>query len=154
MATFWTAADDEDDAFLRNYIVNKGWLQRTDSALSNSSEDEEDENIDELGDVFEHAYNFRFEEPYAETGAVLRSLPRGGTELVTHVREQVESVRRPDERRKEKRRRRAERKKQEAKQKEDARRHVVNERKAAIMAQLRTLHQLAGAGAFCVCVRH
>lgn len=72
----------DEDRFLRrfccssqvglmsSYIVNKGWVDQEKSIipaykdLVAVSDDEEDEELDEMADKYEAAYNFRFEEPY------------------------------------------------------------------------------------------
>ncbi|TNY18993.1 KRI1-like family C-terminal-domain-containing protein [Rhodotorula diobovata] len=112
--------DDKEEAFLRSYIMNRGWIDRENdsshvpsydeivgnSTTSSSSakkgkaraaspeldadghpldpaaHDDDDEELDEVAEEFEHTYNFRFE----ETGAA---------DLVTHARDAASSVRKP-----------------------------------------------------------
>ncbi|KAK4684486.1 protein KRI1, partial [Tremellales sp. Uapishka_1] len=123
-----------DDDFLMNYILNRGWIDRTEEHVPTYDEivgpektaqpsevrahvqagpsshpwgeiDEEDE-FDEKADEFETAYNFRFEEPDAAN-------------ISSHPRIIPELVRRPDDARKTKRAARAERKAAEKAVKEE-----------------------------------
>nr|XP_031858396.1 uncharacterized protein CI109_006159 [Kwoniella shandongensis]KAA5525468.1 hypothetical protein CI109_006159 [Kwoniella shandongensis] len=114
-----------DDDFLMNYILNRGWIDRTDDHVptydevvgvekeevaevavakpkaSSSSHPwgalEAEDDFDEKAEQFETEYNFRFEEPGAST-------------IAAHPRDIPSLVRRPDDARKSKRARRAERK--------------------------------------------
>ncbi|KAJ1960548.1 Ribosome biogenesis protein Kri1, partial [Dipsacomyces acuminosporus] len=69
----------EEQAFLMDYILNRGWLAKNDSKASEELEartivdKEEDEKMMELTDNFESKYNFRFEE---EGSAQIKSYPR------------------------------------------------------------------------------
>ncbi|GAA5980268.1 hypothetical protein JCM11641_005524 [Rhodosporidiobolus odoratus] len=115
------AALGNEEAFLRDYILNRGWIDREDDAnhipsydeiVNDSSEkkkkkkgksklldddvavdadgkplnigahDHEDEEYEERADEYETKYNFRYEEA-------------GASELVTHSRDAVSSVRKP-----------------------------------------------------------
>ncbi|WVQ74342.1 hypothetical protein IAR50_003941 [Cryptococcus sp. DSM 104548] len=114
----------DDDDFLMNYILNRGWIDRTDDHVptydevvgktaSEEHEEEkapkastsshpwgsldEDEDFEDRAEQFETEYNFRFEEPGAST-------------ILTHPRDIASLVRRPDDARKSKRARKAERK--------------------------------------------
>ncbi|GAA5949086.1 hypothetical protein JCM21900_004854 [Sporobolomyces salmonicolor] len=100
-----------EEAFLRDYILNRGWIDREndkthipsydeivgessskkkkgkskllddDKPLDPSAVDGDDEEYDEKAEEFEHKYNFRFEE-------------EAGSSLVTHSRDAVSTVRR------------------------------------------------------------
>ncbi|BGP12777.1 hypothetical protein JCM10213_007291 [Rhodosporidiobolus nylandii] len=104
----------DEEAFLRDYILNRGWIDRENDAahipsydeivgepssskkkgkaksslfddekpLDVGAHDEDDEEFEELADEYETKYNFRFEEA-------------GASELVTHSRGAVSSVRKP-----------------------------------------------------------
>ncbi|WWC65922.1 uncharacterized protein I303_108544 [Kwoniella dejecticola CBS 10117] len=113
-----------DDEFLMNYILNRGWIDRSEKYVptykevvgDDESDEEETENkpkagpsshpwgeldeedeFDDKADAFEAEYNFRFEEP-------------GGFDILSHPRQIDSLVRRPDDARKSKRARKAERK--------------------------------------------
>ncbi|WVW86838.1 hypothetical protein I302_108893 [Kwoniella bestiolae CBS 10118] len=125
----------KDDEFLMNYILNRGWIDKSENHVPTYKEvvgdddesageeeegmpkagpsshpwgelDEEDE-FDDKADAFEAEYNFRFEEP-------------GAANILSHPRQIDALVRRPDDARKTKRARRAERKAAEKAAQEEA----------------------------------
>ncbi|KAF7458197.1 zinc finger, zz type domain-containing protein [Cryptosporidium felis] len=100
---------DENERFLRNYILNQEWKESNGHSRINDESklytiekdvEEEDERHLEISNEFESAYNFRYEEPGA--GQQILGYSRG-----------ISSLRRPDDRRKQKRREKRERKRQE-----------------------------------------
>lgn len=129
---------EQDQDFLVNYILNRGWIDRsskrvptygevtsqsrkgkakaddTDESASErgpgEDDDEEEEVFDDIVDRFESSYNFRFEET-------------DGTEIKSYPRNLPSLVRREDTTRKDARERRKQRKEEElAKRKEEVRR--------------------------------
>ncbi|GAA6022704.1 hypothetical protein JCM11491_003738 [Sporobolomyces phaffii] len=118
------AALGDEDAFLRDYILNRGWLDRENDSthipsyeeitgdgpdaakskkkkkgkskllvdddadadanlkLDPGAHDDEDEEFDDEAEEFEHQYNFRFEEA-------------AGSNIVTHARDALSTVRKP-----------------------------------------------------------
>ncbi|WFD24760.1 Kinetochore protein Spc24 [Malassezia equina] len=109
------ARTQENEDFLMNYILNRGWV---DSDLPQSSSQgaqtrdwdaeaadlDSEASFDSAADAFEHAYNFRFEDPsLAQKAFAIESFPR-------HTED---TIRRKDDRRKKARAERAERKKAE-----------------------------------------
>ncbi|AAW45496.1 ribosome biogenesis-related protein, putative [Cryptococcus deneoformans JEC21] len=125
----------DDDDFLMNYILNRGWIDRsekhvptydevvgpstevaeeaaaqTKSTKPKSShpwgELDEESDFEDRAEEFETEYNFRFEEP-------------GSSTIATHPRDIPSLVRRADDTRKSKRARRAERKAAEKAAKEE-----------------------------------
>ncbi|WWC92889.1 uncharacterized protein L201_007851 [Kwoniella dendrophila CBS 6074] len=150
-----------DDEFLMNYILNRGWIDRTDNHVPTYKEvigddesddekkeeqseagpsshpwgklDEEDE-FDDKADAFEAEYNFRFEEP-------------GSSNIVSHPRQIESLVRRPDDARKTKRARRAERKALEkAKQEEELKAKKGSKRREMEKRMLSLKSDLAAEG--------
>ena len=128
---------DNDEVFLRDYILNKAWLDRPTSKLtyddivSYQPDVSEDEDAIEQQDVFEQKYNFRFEEP-------------GGTQIMSYPRTIAASVRRQDESRKEKRRAKEERKAKEKEQKREELRRLKNLKKQEIIEKLEKLKKITG----------
>ncbi|WWD04222.1 hypothetical protein V865_002290 [Kwoniella europaea PYCC6329] len=147
----------KDDEFLMNYILNRGWIDRSENHVPTYKEvvgddeesdegveekpkagpsshpwgelDEEDE-FDDKADAFEAEYNFRFEEP-------------GASNILSHPRQIDTLVRRPDDARKTKRARRAERKAAEKAAQEEAlkakkgsKRREMEKRMAALKSDL------------------
>ncbi|WWC95448.1 hypothetical protein V866_002312 [Kwoniella sp. B9012] len=147
----------KDDEFLMNYILNRGWIDRSENHVPTYKEvvgddeesdeeveekpkagpsshpwgelDEEDE-FDDKADAFEAEYNFRFEEP-------------GASNILSHPRQIDALVRRPDDARKTKRARRAERKAAEKAAQEEAlkakkgsKRREMEKRMAALKSDL------------------
>ncbi|WVQ91062.1 hypothetical protein IAS59_004851 [Cryptococcus gattii] len=125
----------DDDDFLMNYILNRGWIDRSekhvptyDEVVGPSIEDVEEvatrikstkpksshpwgelgeeSDFEDRAEEFETEYNFRFEEP-------------GSSTIAAHPREIPSLVRRADDTRKSKRARRAERKAAEKAAKEE-----------------------------------
>ncbi|KAJ2006026.1 Ribosome biogenesis protein Kri1 [Coemansia thaxteri] len=128
---------DAGQAFLMNYVLNRGWVDK--SAEKSSAEleakaivdKEEDEELMELTDKFESKYNFRFEE---EGGAQIKSYPRV-----------VEgSLRRKDERRKLARERAKERKTELKKQKAEELKQLKTQKKKSILDKLKEIQGITG----------
>lgn len=155
---------DEKDMFLRDFVLNNGWLNRgggpapgaNDYKIEIDNADlskkipkvklpegedaivdaaaEDSDDFEDKVDEFEHKYNFRFEEP-------------GGTEVVSHARTIEGSMRRPDERRKAAREARRKRKQHEKLVKTEEIKHLKNVKKREIEARLLALEEAAGDGA-------
>nr|XP_020478772.1 protein KRI1 homolog [Monopterus albus] len=142
---YWNDPElDEKERFLRDYVLNKGYL--------NEEEEEEDERIPTYDEVvqddvddseeegetflerqedFERSYNFRFEEPDAH-------------QIRTYPRNIATSVRSKDDRRKCKREEVKERKHKEKEQKREQLKQLKNLKRNEIMEKLKRLQELTG----------
>lgn len=136
LLSFWTKKDiDEDDAFLRDFVLNKRWMgtATTDTkgkAATMDVDDDEDTKQLEKQDDFETAYNFRFEDP-------------NGAQLVTHARSQ-ESVRVEKNKRAEKRARKRERQRLAKQAAEEEKIEEKKKRKADILQRVQELAAASG----------
>ncbi|RXK37989.1 hypothetical protein M231_04775 [Tremella mesenterica] len=147
----------QDEDFLMNYILNRGWVEKPDNHIPTFEEitgekkplegidpdsagpshpwgalEEEDE-FDERAEAFETEYNFRFEEP-------------GASNIITHPRNIPSLVRRPDDTRK---RKRAEKKAREAEKKaaeEEEIRRLKGFRRREIESEMERLKRDLGQG--------
>lgn len=135
------AALNAEDRFLRNYILNKGWVEDgddgrmpSDNEDGNVDEDYEDEEAIAAAEAFEANYNFRFEEP-------------GGGQLVTHPRQMEGAIRKEDDRRKRKRAEKAARKEAEEEERRAEIRRLKNIKKSEIHGRLAEVEIVAGKGA-------
>ncbi|XP_064180040.1 protein KRI1 homolog [Anguilla rostrata] len=132
---------DERERFLRDYVLNKGYLDEDeedripsyDEIVQDEVEDseEEGESFLERQEDFERHYNFRFEEP-------------DGSQIKTYPRTIATSVRSKDERRKQKREEVQERKRKEKEQKQAQLKQLKNLKRKEIMEKLRKLQDLTG----------
>ena len=130
------AASDEADRFLKQFIMNRGWVEAAEEESEESEEEinyEEDEAYLERAEQYEHGYNFRFEEP-------------GGAQITTHPRQIGDSVRREDDRRRKRRAERAERKAAEEEGRAAELRRLKNLKKDEVKARLREIEEVAGGG--------
>ncbi|KAI0230578.1 KRI1-like protein [Lamellibrachia satsuma] len=136
-ATYWDKMElTEDDKFLKNYLVNKQYLEEDEDRVPTYYEVvcedfSEDEETLEKQETFERKYNFRFEEPDPE---FIKSYPRT----------LAESVRRKDTRRAEKRQEVKERKKMEKEKKQEELKQLKNLKKQEILSKLDQLKELTG----------
>ena len=100
---FWGEGQnlDKNEKFLRNYILSEAWLENDENFINRKMFliDKEDEEKDEVFEVFEEKYNFRYEED-------------GGANITTHRRD-MESFRIKDDSKKIKRKEREIEKKEE-----------------------------------------
>ncbi|XP_062875177.1 protein KRI1 homolog [Trichomycterus rosablanca] len=132
---------DERESFLRDYILNKGYLDEDeekripsyDELMQDDVEDseEEGESFLQKQEDFERHYNFRFEEPDAY-------------KIKTYPRSIATSVRTKDDSRKRKREEVKERKKKEKEQKQQQLKELKNLKRAEIMDKLKKLQELTG----------
>ncbi|XP_041098006.1 protein KRI1 homolog isoform X2 [Polyodon spathula] len=133
---------DDGEKFLRDYMLNKGYLEgggeehripTYDEIVQEEVEDSSDEGESFLNqqEDFERRYNFRFEEPDAEL-------------IKTYPRTIATSVRTKDERRKRKREEVKERKKKEKAQKREELKQLKNLKRRAVLEKLQTLRELTG----------
>ncbi|KAJ7072840.1 Krr1-domain-containing protein [Mycena amicta] len=145
--------DEADQEFLVNYILNRGWIDRSkkrlptykeitsskkkgkakaeqDNDAQDSDDSEEEEIFDDIVDRFESSYNFRFEET-------------DGNEIKTYPRTLPSAVRREDTTRKEARERRKQRKAEELAQ----RKEEVKRLKGLKMKEIRARLERAGVAA-------
>ncbi|XP_016302839.1 protein KRI1 homolog [Sinocyclocheilus anshuiensis] len=139
---YWNNPElDERESFLRDYVLNKGYLEEDEEdriPTYNELMQEDVEDSEEEGESFLHKqedferhYNFRFEEP--EAG-----------KIKTYPRNIATSVRSKDDRRKMKRDEVKERKKKEKEQKQQQLKELKNLKRAEIMDKLKKLQELTG----------
>ncbi|XP_035511458.1 protein KRI1 homolog [Morone saxatilis] len=140
---YWNDPElDEKERFLRDYVLNKGYLDEDehderiptyDEVVQDDVEDseEEGETFLERQDNFERNYNFRFEEPDAQ-------------QIKTYPRSIATSVRSKDDSRKRKREEVKERKQKEKEQKREQLKQLKNLKRNEIMEKLKRLQELTG----------
>uniref|UniRef100_A0A3P8TCS3 Protein KRI1 homolog n=1 Tax=Amphiprion percula TaxID=161767 RepID=A0A3P8TCS3_AMPPE len=140
---YWNdPALDEKECFLRDYVLNKGYLDEDedddriptyDEVVQDDVEDseEEGESFLERQEDFERSYNFRFEEPDSQ-------------QVKTYPRNIATSVRSKDDRRKRKREEIKERKQKEKEQKQEQLKQLKNLKRNEIMEKLKMLQELTG----------
>ncbi|XP_047427872.1 protein KRI1 homolog [Mugil cephalus] len=140
---YWNDPElDERERFLRDYMLNKGYLDEDDHSeriptydevVQDDVDDSEEEGEDflELQENFERSYNFRFEEP-------------DGQQIKTYPRTIATSVRSKDDRRKRKREEVKERKEKEKEQKREQLKQLKNLKRNEIMEKLKRLQELTG----------
>ncbi|KAJ2707006.1 Ribosome biogenesis protein Kri1 [Coemansia sp. IMI 203386] len=128
---------DADQAFLMEYILNRGWVDKKAGKISSEQEaklivdNEEDQKIVELTDNFESKYNFRYEE-------------EGGAQIKSYPREIEGSVRRKDDRRKLARERAKERKVEKKREKAEELKRLKNQKKKEILEKLKDIQGITG----------
>ncbi|XP_067426339.1 protein KRI1 homolog isoform X2 [Thunnus thynnus] len=138
---YWNDPElDDKECFLRDYVLNKGYLDDDDERIPTYDEvvqddvedsEEEGETFLERQDDFERSYNFRFEEPDAQ-------------QIKTYPRNIATSVRSKDDRRKRKREEVKERKEKEKEQKREQLKQLKNLKRNEIMEKLKRLQELTG----------
>eukprot|EP00111_Clytia_hemisphaerica_P002403 TCONS_00006871-protein len=140
LGSFWKSKDlNEDDQFLRDYILNRKFVNEGESLPSykdivgDSSGEDEEEEEDQLDkeEEFERKFNFRYEEPDQE---FIKRFPRTI----------AESVRRTDDSRKQKRKERDERKTKEKDKKKEELKRLKNLKRKEIMEKLDKLKEITG----------
>jgi len=125
---------DKNEAFLMDYILNRGWIEKDKKKNPFSLDTEEisdDEEEVEKADKFESQYNFRFEE-------------EGGTQLITHSRNIEDSMRRKNNTRKQKRENAKQRKLEEKKRREEELKRLKNLKKQEIINKLKQIQEITG----------
>ncbi|KAJ3046728.1 KRRI-Interacting protein 1, partial [Rhizophlyctis rosea] len=134
---FQEVKDDPDEAFLMDYILNRGWVEKGafktptyDEVVGEVNEDE-DEEVVEAAEEFERKHNFRFEED-------------GATQVITHARTIDGTLRRKDDKRKRQRESRAERQALEKLKKSEELKRLKNLKKEEIREKLKQIQQIAG----------
>ncbi|PKK79571.1 Krr1-domain-containing protein [Rhizophagus irregularis] len=124
---------NEDEAFLMNFILNRGWIDKESDKIPSYEEliaehhDEEDRKFEEDVDQFESKYNFRFEED-------------GSTKSSNHCY----LIKRTDNTRKLKRQTRSDRKEEEKKRKIEELKRLKNLKKKEIFEKLRKIKEITG----------
>ncbi|KAJ1885579.1 Ribosome biogenesis protein Kri1, partial [Coemansia sp. IMI 209127] len=128
---------DNDQAFLMDYILNRGWVDKSSEDQTAEMEakvivdNEEDEKDVEFADNFESKYNFRYEE-------------EGANQIKSYAREIEGSVRRKDDRRKLARDRAKERKEELKKEKAEELKRIKNKKKKDILEKLKEIQGITG----------
>lgn len=134
------ALSKENEEFLVNYMLNRGWVDADEPQPkrdwdAEAAELDSEASFDSAADAFEHAYNFRFEDPsLAEQHFNVQSFPR-------HTED---SIRRPDDRRKTQRRERAARKSEEKQTKMRELDQLKSLKRQEIADKLRLLREASG----------
>ena len=140
MSNYWRADEDldEDERFLRDYVMNRQWLE-TDSLQAPKKEadtfdldedDEDDEDVEEA-EEFEKDYNFRFE-------------VEEGRQIQGHARFPENSVRERNDKRKRQRKEKAERKDAEKIRRTEELKRLKNLKKQEIQRRLEQIREITG----------
>ncbi|TRY50121.1 KRR1 interacting protein 1 [Cryptosporidium tyzzeri] len=133
---------DENEQFLRNYILNQEWKESNNQKRINDEnsssytiqtemDEEEDEKHLELSNEFEGIYNFRYEEP-------------GANQQIMGYSRDISSLRRPDERRKLKRKEKKERKAEEKLRIEEELKVLKSMKRKEIIEKLKKIQEVSG----------
>eukprot|EP00854_Cymbomonas_tetramitiformis_P017086 gene17086-20308_t len=123
-----------EERFLRDYLLNKGWLEKEERDTYDNFEEDEDEDEEQLDaqDKFESEYNFRFEEP-------------GSEKLATFARDQA-VVRKDNSKRKRQRAAKDARKKESKSQLTDELKRLKALKRKELDAKLKMIREVAGVG--------
>ncbi|XP_052774488.1 protein KRI1 homolog [Mya arenaria] len=140
LKNYWQSRGlDEGEKFLKNYILNKQYLDNDDEEMPTYDEivNEEDEDLSDDDELlvkqadFERKYNFRFEEPDA-------------AEVKTFPRNMEDTVRRKDTKRTEKRKEIKERKKQDKEKKREDLKQMKKLKRQEILDKIGQLQKITG----------
>jgi len=130
---FWEAKElDENEKFLRNYLLNKEYVQHDHQEKIDEEIDRQDDDILNKQEDFEEQYNHRFEEPGADT---IITFPRN----IPSVRKDPKA-----EKRKERRNRRLENKDTKKVKKAEELKKLKNEKKKQILEKMMEIQKLTG----------
>eukprot|EP01122_Echinamoeba_exundans_P013648 TRINITY_DN5998_c0_g1_i1.p1 TRINITY_DN5998_c0_g1~~TRINITY_DN5998_c0_g1_i1.p1 ORF type:complete len:670 (+),score=253.21 TRINITY_DN5998_c0_g1_i1:22-2010(+) len=135
---FWLNQDglDENERFLRDFIVNKRWVdgsapaEKRPALIGDVDPDEDEDDLDKQ-DEFEAKYNFRFEQD-------------GGDQILSFPRFPEDTARKDKSSRKDARKSREERKAVEKKQREDEKKHLMKLKREEIEDRLKQIGEAAG----------
>ena len=129
---YWTKAEDPDEAFLKRFMLKQEWKEEEPELMTyDEVVDGEDKKRDQEMELFELAYNYRFEE-------------EGFEKIKTYAREVKDSVRIKSDTRKQQRIAKKERKDLEKQHKVEAIKHFKNLKKQEITDRLQLINTLAG----------
>ncbi|XP_077499123.1 protein KRI1 homolog [Amblyomma americanum] len=133
LRSYWNSSNlEKSEEFLRDYILNRRYLEKNQLAQLGDQEDlSADEATLEEQEMFEHKFNYRFEEPDSE---FIKKYPRT----------MQDSMRRKDDRRKVKRQEVRERKLQEKEQKREEINRLKALKKKEILEKLERLKEVTG----------
>ncbi|KAI9303353.1 KRI1-like family-domain-containing protein [Cunninghamella echinulata] len=125
-----------DDAFLMNYVLNRGWVDKkgkTNPTYNEIIDKDEDEQYLDNVDRFESKYNFRYEEG-------------DSAQIITHARDIPGSVRRKESKRKRERERKKAKKQALKEQKLEEIKRLKNEKRKEIHDRLLEIQKITGTG--------
>lgn len=135
LRSYWNSDSlEKSEEFLRDYILNKRYLEKNNRAPVRVEEEEdlsEDEATLEQQETFEHKFNYRFEEPDAE---FIKKYPRT----------MQDSMRRKDDRRRVKRQETRERKQEEKELKKEEIKRLKALKRKEILDKLERLKEITG----------
>ncbi|KAH3721145.1 protein KRI1 homolog [Dreissena polymorpha] len=140
LKNYWQRKDlDDGEKFLKNYILNKQYIDKDGEGMPTYDEivNDDDEDLSEEEELlvkqadFERKYNFRFEEPDA-------------AEIKSYPRDMEDTVRRKDTKRAEKRKATQERKKLEKERKRDDLKQLKKLKRQEIMSKIDKLRAITG----------
>ncbi|UZJ56351.1 hypothetical protein CBS101457_005671 [Exobasidium rhododendri] len=148
--------EQENEDFLMNYVLNRGWLENPSEAPRNKVKKERKEKIDDIeveqgndgfsdldsedsydsrAEAYENAYNFRFEE--LEGG-------EAESQIQSYARNPIGSVRRTEDKRKKEREERAKRKQEEKEEKKREIDRMKDLKRKSIVDRLKKLKEATG----------
>ena len=130
---FWNDKNlDQDEKFLRDYILNKKYLEGNEDEVEDEDEDlSDDEKTLEQQEEFEHKFNFRFEEPDQDF-------------IKRYPRTIQDSMRRKDDSRKAKRDATKERKEKEKEKKREELKQLKAFKRKEILDKIEKLRKITG----------